>query len=74
MDQYEEVDCDFEWSGGVEPMDGASLVKLTQLTHNEVEATIEFFIVDAQGLRINYEGEIFLVKKIKSEWKINGTK
>jgi hypothetical protein len=75
LDEHEQIKCDFsntyEWSGGMEPVDGAELVTLTKVDKHTIESTIKFYNKSPDGVK-HYRGSRSLTLiKLKEGWMIN---
>lgn len=77
LDQFENIGCAFsnvyEWSGGMESIDEAQLIKVNHLRKGKAEAVIEFFINTPTG-PINSGSRTFKLTKDRSGWKIGDMK
>lgn len=75
IDELEEITCGFsntyEWSGGMEPIDGAELVTLTKIDKRTIKSTIRFYNTTTDKVK-HYSGSatVTLINS-KTGWRIN---
>jgi hypothetical protein len=78
LDELEQITCDFsntyEWSGGMEPIDGAELVTLHKIDKHTMESTVRFYNTTAD--RVKHYCGLVTVTLINSKtgWMINDLK
>ena len=74
LDELENIKCDFsntyEWGAGMDPIEGAEVVKLNKLTNDKIEALIRFKSVDGEKDFI-VGATTFTLIKSKVEWRID---
>jgi hypothetical protein len=79
LDEHEQIKCDFsntyEWSGGMDPIAGADLMKLHKLSKDKIEAIIRFYDKGPDGTKQYDRGtRIFTMTKNRSHWEISDFK
>jgi hypothetical protein len=75
VDELEKITCDFsntyEWSGGMEPIDGAELVTLNKMDKHTMESMVRFYNLTPGGVK-HYQGSATLtIIQYKAGWMIN---
>lgn len=79
LDELEQIKCDFsntyEWSGGMEPIDGAELVTLAKIDKHTMKSTIRFYDTTTDKKVKHYSGSatVTLINS-KTGWMINDLK
>ena len=73
LDEHEQIKCDFsntyEWSGGMDPIDGAELVRLNQLKGDKIDAVIKFYYKTDKAKEYEWGERTFTLIKM-SDWQI----
>ncbi len=78
LDEHEQIKCDFsntyEWSGGMEPIDGSELVTLHKIDKHTMESKVRFY--NATADRVKHYWGLVTVTLINSKtgWMINDLK
>jgi len=74
LDQFEDIKCDFfnvyEWCGGQEPIDGASLKRLKIIKKDLIKSSIEFFQKNREGNNFYFGNAELTFIKTEKGWKI----
>jgi len=73
LDEHEQINCDFsntyEWSGGMDPIDGSELVRLNKLRDDKIEAVIKFYYNSNNTKEYKYGTRTFTLIRM-SDWQI----
>lgn len=75
LDELEQIECDFsstyEWSGGMEPIDGAELVTLDKMDKRTMESRVRFYNSTPDGVKHYWGSATLTIIQYKTGWMIN---
>lgn len=75
LDELEQIECDFsstyEWSGGMEPIDGAELVTLNKMDKRTMKSTIRFYNTTADQVKHYWGLATVTLINSRTGWLIN---